>query len=157
MQEEDGVPVEGFSDKWESFDDYTDWYANVINSCWTKLNKNGWMYAHNNFMGNALVMSKIDRKIREILSIQISLGRDLDRRITSRMVGVTSWIQSWCLEKAVHILRLSIPHSILCMQANSFKNKDDVGYYALAKVTGERVDHAPDLNTKVTTLFMGSV
>ena len=33
MQEEDGQQ-KGFSDKWESFDDYTDWYANVINSCW---------------------------------------------------------------------------------------------------------------------------
>ena len=33
--------------------------------------------------------------------------------------------------------------------ANSFKNKDEVGYYALAKVTGEkRADLVLDLNLK---------
>jgi len=50
---------------WTSFDDYVDWYADIINKAWSKLNKDGWMYCHNNFIGNALVMSKIDKKIRE--------------------------------------------------------------------------------------------
>ena len=47
MQEEDGQE-KGFSDNWASFDDYIDWYAEVINNAYNKLNKNGWLYAHNN-------------------------------------------------------------------------------------------------------------
>ena len=45
----------------------------IINKAWSKLNKDGWMYCHNNFNGNALVLSKVDRK-RVMLSILISHG-----------------------------------------------------------------------------------
>ena len=46
-------------------DDYIDWYADIINKAWSKLNKDGWMCCHNNFIGNALVLSKVDRKVRD--------------------------------------------------------------------------------------------
>lgn len=136
MQEEDGQE-KGFSDKWESFDDYTDWYANVINSCWSKLNKNGWMYAHNNFMGNALVMSKIDRKIRDSFYTNISWKRSGPKNNIKNGWGN--------IVDSILVFRKGSPYFEVeytsldpVYAANSFKNKDDVGYYALAKVTGEK-------------------
>ena len=136
MQEEDGQQ-KGFSDKWESFDDYTDWYANVINSCWSKLNKNGWMYAHNNFMGNALVMSKIDRKIRDSFYTNISWKRSGPKNNIKNGWGN--------IVDSILVFRKGSPYFEVeytsldpVYAANSFKNKDDVGYYALAKVTGEK-------------------
>ena len=74
MQEEDGTE-KSFSDKWSSFDNYVDWYADIINKAWSKLNKDGWMYCHNNFIGNALVMSKIDVKIQSSFYTNISWKR----------------------------------------------------------------------------------
>jgi len=136
MQEEDGQQ-KGFSDKWESFDDYTDWYANVINSCWAILNKNGWMYAHNNFMGNALVMSKIDRKIRDSFYTNISWKRSGPKNNIKNGWGN--------IVDSILVFRKGSPYFEVeytsldpVYAANSFKNKDDVGYYALAKVTGEK-------------------
>jgi len=136
MQEEDGQE-KGFSDKWESFDDYTDWYANVINSCWAKLNKNGWMYTHNNFMGNALVMSKIDRKIRDSFYTNISWKRSGPKNNIKNGWGN--------IVDSILVFRKGSPYFEVeytsldpVYAANSFKNKDDVGYYALAKVTGEK-------------------
>jgi DNA modification methylase len=136
MQEEDGQQ-KGFSDKWESFDDYTDWYANVINSCWDKLNKNGWMYAHNNFMGNALVMSKIDRKIRDSFYTNISWKRSGPKNNIKNGWGN--------IVDSILVFRKGSPYFEVeytsldpVYAVNSFKNKDDVGYYALAKVTGEK-------------------
>ena len=136
MQEEDGQQ-KGFSDKWESFDDYTDWYADVINSCWSKLNKNGWMYAHNNFMGNALVLSKIDRKIRDSFYTNISWKRSGPKNNIKNGWGN--------IVDSILVFRKGSPYFEVeytsldpVYAANSFKNKDDVGYYALAKVTGEK-------------------
>ena len=136
MQEEDGQQ-KGFSDKWESFDDYTDWYADVINSCWSKLNKSGWMYAHNNFMGNALVMSKIDRKIRDSFYTNISWKRSGPKNNIKNGWGN--------IVDSILVFRKGSPYFEVeytsldpVYAANSFKNKDDVGYYALAKVTGEK-------------------
>ncbi len=136
MQEEDGQQ-KGFSDKWESFDDYTDWYANVINSCWAKLNKNGWMYTHNNFMGNALVMSKIDRKIRDSFYTNISWKRSGPKNNIKNGWGN--------IVDSILVFRKGSPYFEVeytsldpVYAANSFNNKDDVGYYALAKVTGEK-------------------
>jgi DNA modification methylase len=136
MQEENGQQ-KGFSDKWESFDDYTDWYANVINSCWAKLNKNGWMYTHNNFMGNALVMSKIDRKIRDSFYTNISWKRSGPKNNIKNGWGN--------IVDSILVFRKGSPYFEVeytsldpVYAANSFNNKDDVGYYALAKVTGEK-------------------
>jgi len=55
MLEQDGEE-KGFSDRWESFDDYIQWYAQIINAGYKKLKKDGWLYLHNNFIGNALVL-----------------------------------------------------------------------------------------------------
>ena len=60
MQEDDGSE-KSFSDHWTSFDDYIDWYADIINKAWSKLNKDGWMYCHNNFIGCLLYTSPSPR------------------------------------------------------------------------------------------------
>ena len=74
MLEQDGEE-KGFSDNWESFDDYILWYADIINSAWNKLNKDGWMYLHNNFIGNALVLSHVNKNIRSAFYTNISWKR----------------------------------------------------------------------------------
>ena len=74
MLEEDGKE-KSFSDHWDSFDDYIDWYANIVTLAYNKLNTNGWLYLHNNFIGNALVLSKLDSKIRDSFYTNISWKR----------------------------------------------------------------------------------
>ena len=74
MVEKDGEK-KGFSDQWDSFDDYIIWYANIVHSAWYKLKKNGWMYLHNNFIGNALLLSKVIPEIRDSFYTNISWKR----------------------------------------------------------------------------------
>ena len=62
MLEEDGQE-KSFSDHWDSFDDYIEWYANIITLAYDRLIDNGWIYILNNFIGNAVVLSKLDSKI----------------------------------------------------------------------------------------------
>ena len=74
MLEEDGEE-KSFSDHWKSFDDYITWYAEIINAGYKKLNKDGWMYLHNNFIGNALVLSKVLPTVRDNFYTNISWKR----------------------------------------------------------------------------------
>jgi len=136
MQEEDGSE-KSFSDKWSSFDDYVDWYADIINKAWSKLNKDGWMYCHNNFIGNALVMSKIDKKIRDSFYTNISWKRSGPKNNIKNGWGniVDSII---VFRKGSPYFEVEYTSLDPVYAANSFKNQDDVGFYALAKVTGEK-------------------
>ena len=136
MQEEDGSE-KSFSDKWSSFDDYVDWYADIINKAWSKLNKDGWMYCHNNFIGNALVMSKIDKKIRDAFYTNISWKRSGPKNNIKNGWGniVDSII---VFRKGSPFFEVEYTSLDPVYAANSFKNQDDVGFYALAKVTGEK-------------------
>jgi len=95
------------------------------------------MYAHNNFMGNALVMSKIDRKIRDSFYTNISWKRSGPKNNIKNGWGN--------IVDSILVFRKGSPYFEVeytsldpVYAANSFKNKDDVGYYALAKVTGEK-------------------
>ena len=136
MQEEDGQE-KGFSDNWSSFDDYIDWYAEVINNSFAKLNKNGWMYAHNNFIGNALVLSKVNPKVRDAFYTNISWKRSGPKNNLKNGWGniVDSII---VLQKGKPYFEVEYTSLDPVYAENSFKNKDEVGYYALAKVTGEK-------------------
>jgi len=136
MQEEDGSE-KSFSDKWSSFDDYVDWYADIINKAWSKLNKDGWMYCHNNFIGNALVMSKIDKKIRDAFYTNISWKRSGPKNNIKNGWGniVDSII---VFRKGSPYFEVEYTSLDPMYAANSFQNKDEVGYYALAKVSGEK-------------------
>tara|TARA_A100001391_G_scaffold192690_1_gene167170 strand:+ start:270 stop:1229 length:960 start_codon:yes stop_codon:yes gene_type:complete len=136
MQESDGSE-KSFSDHWTSFDDYVDWYADIINKAWSKLNKDGWMYCHNNFIGNALVMSKIDKKIRDSFYTNISWKRSGPKNNIKNGWGN--------IVDSIIVFRKGNPYFVVeytsldpVYAANSFQNKDEVGSYALAKVTGEK-------------------
>ena len=136
MVEEDGRE-KGFSDSWESFDDYIHWYANIVIQAYYKLDKNGWMYLHNNFIGNALVLSKVTPEIRDNFYTNISWKRSGPKNNIKNGWGN--------IVDSIMVIRKGNPYFEVeytsldpVYAANSFKNKDEVGYYALAKVTGEK-------------------
>ena len=136
MREEDGQE-KGFSDTWKSFDDYIDWYSEVINNCFSKLNKNGWLYAHNNFIGNALVLSKVNREVRDSFYTNISWKRSGPKNNLKNGWGniVDSII---VLQKGKPYFQVEYTSLDPIYEANSFNNQDDIGFYALAKVSGEK-------------------
>ena len=136
MVEEDGRE-KGFSDSWGSFDEYINWYANIIIQAYYKLDKNGWMYLHNNFIGNALVLSKVTPQIRDNFYTNISWKRSGPKNNIKNGWGN--------IVDSIMVIRKGNPYFEVeyssldpVYSANSFKNKDEVGYYALAKVTGEK-------------------
>jgi hypothetical protein len=47
------------------------------------------MYLHNNFIGNALVLSKVKEEVQNAFYTNIS-GKEVDQRIISKMVGEIS-------------------------------------------------------------------
>ena len=136
MLEEDGEE-KGFSDTWESFDDYILWYADIINKSWGKLNKNGWMYLHNNFIGNALVLSKVNQEVLDAFYTNISWKRSGPKNNIKNGWGN--------IVDSIMVLRKGNPYFEVeytdldpKYEKNSFKNKDEKGFYALAKTTGEK-------------------
>lgn len=136
MLESDGEE-KGFSDQWNSFDEYIDWYAEVINNCYSKLNKNGWLYAHNNFIGNALVLSKVNPEIRDSFYTNISWKRSGPKNnIKNGWGNIVDSIM--VLKKGNPYFEVEYTDLDAKYEKNSFKNKDNVGYYALAKLTGEK-------------------
>ena len=58
MKESDGSD-KSFSDNWETFDEFIEWYAGIIHGCFNNLKKDGWLYCHNNHISNALVLSQL--------------------------------------------------------------------------------------------------
>ena len=136
MQEEDGE-VKGFSDSWDSFDAYIDWYAGIIDAGYSKLRDNGWMYLHNNFIGNALVLSKVSDKVRNNFYTNISWKRSGPKNNVKN--GWGNIVDSiMVIRKGNPFFEVEYGELNEKYKQNSFKNQDEVGYYALAKVTGEK-------------------
>ena len=136
MQEKDGE-TKSFSDRWKSFDDYTTWYADIINLGYHKLKKDGWMYLHNNFIGNALVLSKVLPEVRECFYTNISWKRSGPKNnIKNGWGNIVDSIM--VIRKGDPYFEVEYTDLDSKYQRNSFKNKDDKGYYALAKTTGEK-------------------
>ena len=136
MQEEDGKE-KSFSDHWTSFDDYIQWYAEIINAAYQKLNKDGWMYLHNNFIGNALVLSHVDRQIRDNFYTNISWKRSGPKNnIKNGWGNIVDSIM--VIKKGNPYFEVEYTDLDAKYEKNSFKNQDERGYYALAKTTGEK-------------------
>jgi len=136
MQESDGSE-KSFSDHWTSFDDYILWYAGIINQAWEKLNKDGWMYLHNNFIGNALVLSHVDTKIRDAFYTNISWKRSGPKNnIKNGWGNIVDSIM--VLRKGNPYFEVEYTDLDSKYEKNSFKNQDEKGFYALAKTTGEK-------------------
>jgi len=136
MLEEDGKE-KSFSDHWKSFDDYIIWYADIINKGYNKLNKDGWMYLHNNFIGNALVLSKVLPEVRDNFYTNISWKRSGPKNnIKNGWGNIVDSIL--VIRKGNPYFKVEYTDLDPKYERNSFKNKDDKGYYALAKTTGEK-------------------
>ena len=139
---------ESFSDHWTSFDDYIDWYAEVINNAFAKLNKNGWLYAHNNFIGNALVLSKVDRKVRDAFYTNISWKRSGPKNNIKNGWGN--------IVDSIMVLRKGNPYFEVeytsldpVYAANSFKNKTVLDIMLSPKLLVKRVVLVQGLNMKL--------
>ena len=136
MLEQDGEE-KGFSDTWKSFDDYILWYADIINKSWDKLNKDGWIYLHNNFIGNALVLSHVDRKVRDGFYTNISWKRSGPKNnIKNGWGNIVDSIM--VLRKGNPYFEVEYTDLDSKYEKNSFNNQDERGFYALAKTTGEK-------------------
>ena len=136
MLEQDGEE-KGFSDTWESFDDYILCYAGIINKAWDKLNKNAWMYLHNNFIGNALVLSHVRPEIRDAFYTNISWKRSGPKNnIKNGWGNIVDSIL--VLRKGNPYFQVEYTDLDSKYEKNSFKNQDEKGFYALAKTTGEK-------------------
>jgi hypothetical protein len=146
MLEQDGEE-KGFSDNWKSFDDYIDWYADIINKGWSVLNKNGWMYLHNNFIGNALVLSKVKEEVRNTFYTNISWKRSGPKNnIKNGWGNIVDSIM--VLKKGNPYFQVEYTDLDSKYEKNSFKNQDEKGYYALAKTTGEKSRPGRDFEYK---------
>lgn len=136
MLEQDGEE-KGFSDNWESFDDYILWYADIVDKAWSKLNKDGWIYLHNNFIGNALVLSHVNKNIRSAFYTNISWKRSGPKNnIKNGWGNIVDSIM--VLRKGNPYFEVEYTDLDAKYEKNSFQNKDERGYYALAKTTGEK-------------------
>ena len=136
MVEEDGTQ-KGFQDNWNSFDEYIEWYAEIIQSAWSKMAPNSWMYLHNNFEGNALVLGELPKSIRKCYYTNISWKRSGPKNnIKNGWGNIVDSIM--VLRKGSPYFEVEYTYLDAKYEKNSFKNKDDKGFYALAKVTGEK-------------------
>ena len=136
MTEADGTK-KSFQDSWSSYDEYIDWLAGVLNGLFDLLKKDGWIYSHNNFEGNALALGRVDEKVRKSFYTNISWMRSHPKNNIS--IGWGNIVDS------IMVLRKGKPyfeveHATLdpTYAANSFGQEDERGNYALAPATGEK-------------------
>ena len=136
MQEKNGE-VKGFSDNWDTYEDYLEWYGSTINNLWDVLSKDGWMYLHNNFIGNARVLGYIRPEIVDAFYTNISWKRSGPKNnIKNGWGNIVDSIM--VLRKGNPYFQVEYTDLDAKYEKNSFKNKDDRGFYALAKTTGEK-------------------
>jgi len=136
MLEEDGTE-KGFKDQWNSFDEYIEWYASIIELAWDKMKKDSWIYLHNNFEGNALVLAQLPKAISKCFYTNISWKRSGPKNnIKNGWGNIVDSIM--VLRKGNPYFEVEYTDLDSKYEKNSFKNKDERGYYALAKVTGEK-------------------
>ena len=114
------------------------------------------LYAHNNFIGNALVLSKVDRKVRDAFYTNISWKRSGPKNNIKNGWGN--------IVDSIMVLRKGNPYFEVeytsldpVYAANSFKNKILLDIMLSPKLLVKRVVLVPDLNTKVTIHNMGFV
>lgn len=134
MTESDGETRE-FADHWNSFDDFIDWYSDIITKCYNALNKDGWLYCHNNHISNALVLSKLSildkyytniswRRSHPHNNIKNGWGNIVDSIMVFKKGNPYFEVEYGTLDEKY--------------ADNSFRNKDENGYYALGPITGEK-------------------
>jgi len=134
---EDGVNVY-FDDIWESEDEYNLWLKNVVESCWGKLSSRGSIYSHNNIQMNSMLYANLNKKIRKNFMTNISWKRSHPHNNIKKSCGnIVDSIMVFTKSKNPYF---KPQYSDLNekYKENSFKNKDDKGYYSLTPITGEK-------------------
>lgn len=135
MMEGEAGTEKGFSDNWNSQEDFLNWYSDIIEKCFTVLDKDGFLYCHNNFIMNALVLSKL------------SISSKLDTNISWRRSHPHNNIKNGWGNIVDSILvfkkgspNFNVQYSELdeTYKTNSFGNSDERGNYSLAPITGEK-------------------
>lgn len=136
MVEADGTK-KSFQDSWSSYDDYVTWLSTIIEGLFGLLNKDGWLYSHNNFEGNALALASVNPRVRRAFYTNISWVRSHPKNNIS--VGWGNIVDS------IMVLRKGKPYFDVeygdldpTYAANSFNHEDERGRYALAPATGEK-------------------
>ena len=136
MVEADGTK-KSFQDSWSSYDDYIAWLSTIIEGLFGLLNKDGWLYSHNNFEGNAHALASVNPRVRKAFYTNISWVRSHPKN--NIRVGWGNIVDS------IMVLRKGKPYFDVeygdldpTYAANSFNHEDERGRYALAPATGEK-------------------
>ena len=136
MTEADGSK-KSFQDSWANYDDYIEWLAETINGLYNLLKKDGWLYSHNNFEGNALVLGKVDKRVRRSFYTNISWLRSHPKN--NIRIGWGNIVDSiMVLRKGKPFFDVEYSPLDPTYAANSFGHEDERGRYALAPATGEK-------------------
>lgn len=127
--------VKEFSDHWNTFDDFVEWYSDIIDKCYGALNKDGWLYCHNNHISNALVLSKVSilNKYYTNISWRRSHPHNNVKNGWGNIVDSILVFKKGNPYFQVEYTPLDGKYS-----EQSFNNKDSKGYYALGPITGEK-------------------
>lgn len=130
----------GFSDNWSSYEDFIVWYAEILELCMNTLKPNGWLYAHNNHLSNALVLSKVPfiNKYYTNISWKRSHPHNNVKNGWGNIVDSILVFKKGSPYFNVEYVPLDPKYA-----SNSFNNVDEKGSYALGPLTGEksRVGH----------------
>ena len=136
MVEADGTK-KSFQDSWSSYDDYIAWLSTIIEGLFGLLNKDGWLYSHNNFEGNALALASVNPSVRRAFYTNIAWVRSHPKNNIS--VGWGNIVDSiMVLRKGKPYFEVEYGDLDPTYAANSFNNEDERGRYALAPATGEK-------------------
>lgn len=127
-----------FDDVWDSEDEYNKWLKNVFETCWSKLSKNGTIYSHNNIQMNSMLYANLDSNIRNNFMTNISWQRSHPHNnIKNTWGNIVDSIMVFTKTKKPYF---NVQYNNLDekYKNNSFKNKDENGFYSLAPITGEK-------------------
>jgi adenine-specific DNA-methyltransferase len=137
----------GFDDFWSNDEEYINWYADILEKCYSILKKNGTIYAHNNFINNALVLSKVSDKVRKSFNTNISWKRSHPHNNIKN--GWGNIVDSILVLKKGHpYFQPEYTDLNETYKNGSFGNSDIKGNYSLSPITGEksRIGHNFDFN-----------
>lgn len=128
----------GFDDKWKSKEQYISWFIKVIIKLYAKLKNGGTIYIHNNFESNASLLCELPENIRKNYITTIYWQRSHPHNnITKSWGNIVDTILVFGKTKTPYF-KVQFSSLDKVYKSNSFNNKDEIGKYALAPITGER-------------------
>lgn len=127
-----------FDDIWENMDEYNVWLKTVVETCWNKLSPQGLLYSHNNFEMNSHLLCSLPDNIKKRFITNISWQRSHPHNNIKKSWG--NIVDSILLFGKTNDNFFNVQYTELDekYRDNSFNNKDEKGYYALAPITGEK-------------------